>query len=94
MFLGSLVFLTMAISDLLSQQLQNKFIETRTVYEVRERPARMFTRAAFLVSEILIEIPWNMFGSSLVFFCWSLAAGFDLPRAGFSYLFYCVVFPF
>ena len=94
MFLGSPVFLTIVISVPLSQQLQNKFIETRTVYEVRERPARMFTRVAFLVSEVLIEIPWNILGSSLVFFCWSLTAGFDLSRAGFSYLFYCVVFPF
>ena len=46
---------------------QCKFIGSRTVYEVRERPARMFTWSAFLVSEILIEIPWNMLGSSLFF---------------------------
>ena len=54
----------------------------------------MFTWTAFLVSEILIEIPWNMLGSSLVFFCWYWTTGFESSRAGFSYLFYCVVFPF
>ena len=72
---------------------QCKFIESRTVYEVRERPARMFAWSAFLVSEILIEIPWNMLGSSLFFFCWYWTSGFDSSRAAFSYLFYCVVFP-
>jgi ATP-binding cassette subfamily G (WHITE) protein 2 (SNQ2) len=82
-----------AICVPLAQQLQNKFIESRTVYEVRERPARMFTWSAFLVSEILIEFPWNMLGSSLVFFCWYWASGFDSSRAAFSYLFYCIVYP-
>ena len=84
----------MAICVPLAQQLQSKFIESRTVYEVRERPARMFTWSAFLVSEVLIETPWNMLGSSLVFFCWYWTSGFDPSRAGFSYLFYCVVYPF
>ena len=72
---------------------QCKFIGSRTVYEVRERPARMFAWSTFLVSEILIEIPWNMLGSSLFFFCWYWTSGFDSSRAAFSYLFYCVVFP-
>jgi ATP-binding cassette subfamily G (WHITE) protein 2 (SNQ2) len=81
-----------AICVPLAQQLQNKFIESRTVYEVREHPARMFTWSAFLVSEILIEFPWNMLGSSIVFFCWYWTTGFDSSRAAFSYLFYCVVY--
>lgn len=74
-------------------QLQSKFLESRTVYEVQERPSRMFTWSAFLVSQILIEIPWHVIGMSLYFFCWYWTSGFDSSRAGFSYLFYCVVFP-
>lgn len=73
--------------------LQGKFIESRTVYEVRERPSRTYSLFAFLVSQILIELPWNMLASSLFFFCWYWASGFDSSRAGFSYLFFCVVFP-
>ena len=53
----------------------------------------MFTWSAFLVSEILIEIPWNMLGSSLVFVCWYWTSGFDSSRAAFSYLLSCVVYP-
>lgn len=78
---------------LLSQRVPNKFIESRTVYEVRERPARMFTWTAFLISEILIEIPRTMLGASLLFFCWYWTSGFDSSRLGFSFLFYCIVFP-
>ncbi|KAF8557465.1 pleiotropic drug resistance ABC transporter [Imleria badia] len=87
------VFIAAGICLPLAQQVQSKFIVSRAIYEVRERPARMYTWSAFLVSEILIEIPWNMLGSSLVFFCWYWTSGFDSSRAGFSYLCYCVVFP-
>lgn len=87
------LFIVVAISAPLAQQSQMKFITTRTVYEVRERPARMFTWTAYLVSEILIEVPWNILGGSIVFLCWYWATGFDSSRAGFSYLFYGVVFP-
>ena len=87
------VFLVVVMCVPLAQQVQGKFLNSRTVYEVRERPARMYTWSAFLVSEILVEIPWNMVASSLTFFCWYWASSFGSSRAGFSYLFYCVVFP-
>ncbi|KAI9569372.1 hypothetical protein HD554DRAFT_2093381 [Boletus coccyginus] len=87
------VFIVVALCVAIAQQSQSKFIESRSVYEVRERPARMFTWSAFLVSEMLNEIPWNMLGASLVFVCWYWTSGFDSSRAGFSYFFYCVVFP-
>ncbi|KAG9313738.1 hypothetical protein JVU11DRAFT_6092 [Chiua virens] len=75
------------------QQLQGKFMESQTVYEIRERPSRMFSWTAFLVSQILIEIPWNILGVSLFFFCWYWPSGFDTSHATFSYLILCVVFP-
>ncbi|KAF8557467.1 pleiotropic drug resistance ABC transporter [Imleria badia] len=87
------VFIVVAMCVPLAQQVLGKFLNSRTVYEVRERPARMFTWSAFLVSEMLIEIPWNMLASSLIFFCWYWTSGFGSSSAGFSYLFYCVVFP-
>lgn len=87
------VFIVVSLSGPLAQQVQSKFITSRTVYEVRERPARIFTWSAFLVSEILIEIPWNILGSSVIFLCWYWTSSFGSSRAGFAYLFYCVVFP-
>lgn len=76
-----------------AQHMLGKFIQSRTVYEIRESPSRMFTWSAFLVSQILIEIPWNTLASSLLFFCWYWTTGFSSSQAGFSYLFYPIVFP-
>lgn len=90
---GQSVFTILTICVPLTQQLQGKFIVNRTVYEVRERPARMYTWSAFLVSEILVEIPWNILATSMAFFCWYWTSGFDSSRVGFSYLLFCVVFP-
>jgi ATP-binding cassette subfamily G (WHITE) protein 2 (SNQ2) len=41
----------------------------------------------------LIEIPWNIFGSSLIFLCWYWAVGFPVNRTGYTYLVLGVVFP-
>jgi len=77
----------------LSQQLQSIYIDIRSIYEVRERPSRMYSWTALVTSQILVEIPWNIFGSSLFFFCWFWTVGFSTDRAGFTYLLYAVVFP-
>ena len=93
MLLEQSVLMASSLCVPIAFQLQGKFIESRTVYELRERPSRMFTWSAFLVSQFLIEIPWHIFGISLLFFCWYWTSGFDSSRAGFSYLFYCIAFP-
>ncbi|KAF9224734.1 pleiotropic drug resistance ABC transporter [Gyrodon lividus] len=87
------LFVGMVLGVPLAQQLQSVFINVRTVYEVRERPSRMYSWTALTTSQILIEIPWNILTSSLFFFCWYWTVGYETSRAGFSYLMYAVVFP-
>ena len=77
----------------LAQQLQTVFIDVRSVYEVRERPSRMYSWTALLASQILVEIPWNILGSSIFFCCWYWTAGFENSRAGYTYFAYAVIFP-
>ncbi|TCD65301.1 hypothetical protein EIP91_002826 [Steccherinum ochraceum] len=77
----------------LGNQLQVVFIEMRNVYEIRERPSHMYSWTALLTSQILIEIPWNIVGSTLFFLCWYWTVGFPSDRAGYTYLLYCVLFP-
>ena len=77
----------------LSNQLQVIFIKFRSVYEVRERPSRMYNWTALLTSQLVVEIPWNIFGASLFFFCWYWTVGFETDRAGYTYLMYCVTLP-
>ena len=75
----------MIISVPLSNQLQVPFIDMRNIYEVRERHSRMYSWTALVTSQILIELPWNIFGSSLYFLCWYWTVGFPSSRAGFTY---------
>ena len=76
------------ISVPLAQQLQIPFIAMRDLYEVRERPSRMYSWTALISSQILAEVPWNIVGSTLFFLCWYWTVGFssEATRAGYVYL--------
>ncbi|OJT05939.1 Brefeldin A resistance protein [Trametes pubescens] len=87
------IFMSTIISVPLSNQLQVAFIEMRNVFEVRERHSRMYSWSALVTSQILIEIPWNILGSSLYFLCWYWTVGFPTDRAGFTYFMMGVWFP-
>lgn len=73
--------------------LQVPFVATRTIYEVRERPSRMYSWTALITAQILAELPWNILGSSLYFLVWYWTSRFPSDRAGYSYLSVGVVFP-
>ena len=77
----------------LAQQLQVPFIDMRSLYEVRERPSRMYSWTALVASQILVEVPWNILGSSLFYLCWYWTVGYDSDRAGYTYLMIGVLFP-
>lgn len=77
----------------LANQLQVAFIDVRTVYEIRERYSRMYHWTALVTSQLLIELPWNILGSSLYFLCWYWTVGLPNDRAGYTYLLYSVLFP-
>lgn len=77
----------------LSNQLQIPFLNMRSIYQIRERPSRMYSWTAMVTSLFLTELPWNILGSSLFFLCWYWAVGFANDRAGFTYLFLGVAFP-
>lgn len=77
----------------LSNQLQIPFLDMRSIYEIRERPSRMYSWTSMLTSLIITEIPWNILGSSLFFLCWYWTIGFENSRAGYTYFMFGVVFP-
>ncbi|TDL30143.1 hypothetical protein BD410DRAFT_780681 [Rickenella mellea] len=87
------IFMATILVVPLSGQLQAVFIDFRNVYEIRERPSRMYSWTALITSQILVELPWNMLGAVLFFFCWYWTVGFDSHRAGYTFLAYCVVLP-
>ena len=81
------------ISVPLANLLQGPFIAARTIYEIRERPSRMYSWTALVTSQLLIELPWNILASNFLFFCSYWTIGFDTSRAGYTYLMISIIFP-
>ena len=77
----------------LANQLQVVFLNICKVYEIREGPSRTHSWPALVMSHIPVEIPWNILGSTLFFFCWYWAIGFPTDRSGNTYLALGVLFP-
>ena len=77
----------------LANQLQVLYISRRTIYEIRERPSRIYNWTAFLTAHLLVEIPWNIIGSLFLFLCWYWTVGYPTDRAGYTYLMLGIVYP-
>ena len=77
----------------LSQQLQVIFSEFRNVYEIRERPSRMYSWTALLTSQLIVELSWNILGSTIFLLCWYWTVGFESSRGGYMYLAFGICFP-
>lgn len=58
----------MILCAALANQIQVPFIATRNIYEVRERPSRMYSWTALLAAQLLSELPWNILGTILLIF--------------------------
>lgn len=56
------------VGQLVDQQMPNFFTQ-RSLYEVRERPAKPYSWKVFMLSQIMSEIPWSTIGSV---FMWAL----------------------
>ena len=81
------------VSIPVSNQLQVLFLETRRVYEVRERPSQMYSWTALVTAQFCTELPWNVLSSVLLFLTWYWTVGFASSRAAYSVLMMGFVFP-
>lgn len=87
------IFVTLILSVPGAQQLQIPFIASRTIYEIRERPSKMYSWSAWVTAQLLVELPWNIFGGVLLFFCWYWTVGYPTERAGYTFLAMSVLMP-
>ncbi|ODV71141.1 pleiotropic drug resistance protein PDR [Cyberlindnera jadinii NRRL Y-1542] len=93
-----LMFIT--IFNPLLQQMLPTYVAARDLYEMRERPSKTFSWKAFMLSEIVSEIPWNALIGTIAFFCWYYPAGFyhnshstsEVNQRGAYAWFFCVMF--
>ena len=87
------IFMATILSVPLSNQTQVPFINIRNIYEIRERPSRMYSWTALVTAQIMVEIPLNIVTSAMIFFTWFWTVGFDSNRAGFMFLTLVIGFP-
>lgn len=64
---------TLALSFIL--QLFPNILAHRALFESRERSAKTYSWPAFIVSNILVDIPWNTLMAIIVFLCWYYPMG-------------------
>ncbi|PVH68360.1 putative multidrug resistance ABC transporter [Cadophora sp. DSE1049] len=69
------IFMIMSIFGQLVEQTMPAFVVQRALYESRERPAKAYSWKAFIMSSILVEIPWAIITSVLVYVAWYYPVG-------------------
>jgi ABC-type multidrug transport system ATPase subunit len=72
------VFMLTTIFQSLVQQIQPLFVTQRSLYESRERPSKAYSWIAFMIANIVVEVPYGMFAGILTF------ASFYYPVVGAS----------
>lgn len=69
------IFMLMTIFGQLVQQIMPLFVVQRSLYEVRERPSKTYSWQAFMVSNIIVELPWSALCAFLLFVTWYYPIG-------------------
>ncbi|KAF2123015.1 ABC-2 type transporter [Lophiotrema nucula] len=63
------VFMLTTIFTTIVQQIQPLFITQRSLYEVRERPSKAYSWKAFMIANIVVEIPYQVMTGILIWAC-------------------------
>lgn len=69
-------FMLITIFQTVVQQVHPYFVTQRSLYEVREKPSKAYSWQAFLIANVIVEIPWHISMGILTYAC------FYYPIAG------------
>ena len=69
------IFNILTVFGQLCQQTMPHFVVQRSLYEVRERPSKVYGWKVFMLSQIIVELPWNTLMAALMFVCWYYPVG-------------------
>ncbi|KAM0540650.1 hypothetical protein ACHAPJ_013551 [Fusarium lateritium] len=61
------VFMIITVFSTLVQQIQPHFLTQRDLYEVRERPSKAYSWKAFMIANVIIEIPYQILTGIFMF---------------------------
>ncbi|CAK7202027.1 Multidrug resistance protein [Sporothrix eucalyptigena] len=75
------IFNLLTVFGQLVQQTMPHFVIQRSLYEVRERPSKVYSWRVFMLSQIIVELPWNTLMSVLMFVCWYYPIGLNANAA-------------
>lgn len=94
------VFMIFIIFSQLVQQILPTFVTARSVYEAKERPAKTYHWSAFMLSNIVAEIPWALLLGTVMFFAYYYPVGMyrnavpndQVALRGAVFWLYCIIF--
>ena len=69
------IFMLMTIFGNIVQQTMPHFVTQRALYEVRERPSKTYGWKVFMLSNIVVELPWNSLMAVIIYFCFYYPIG-------------------
>lgn len=69
------IFNLITIFGQIVQQTIPQFVIQRSLYEARERPSKIYSWKVFMLSQVLVELPWNSLMAFFMYFCWYYPVG-------------------
>jgi ATP-binding cassette subfamily G (WHITE) protein 2 (SNQ2) len=79
------IFMTLTISPPLIQQLQPRFIFQRDLFTSRESNSKIYHWSAFVISSIVVEIPYRIVAGTLYFVAWYWPTEFPIHAFNSGY---------
>lgn len=87
------VFMLCTIFTSLVQQLMPLFVTQRSLYEVRERPSKAYSWKAFLIANVIVEVPYMIITGILIYACYFYAVvGIPSSVSQVTVLLLCIQF--
>lgn len=69
------IFMIFLLFGNLIQQIMPNFVVQRSLYEARERPSKTYSWKAFMLSNLIVEVPWQALMAVGVFFTYYYPVG-------------------
>lgn len=71
------IFMLLVIFAFLAYQTMPNFILQRDLYEARECPSKIYSWLAFMLANIIVEIPWNSLVAVIIYLPFYYLIGMD-----------------
>jgi ATP-binding cassette subfamily G (WHITE) protein 2 (PDR) len=69
------IFNLLTVFGQLVQQTMPHFVVQRDLYEARERPSKVYSWKIFMLSQVIVELPWNSLMAVFMFASWYFPVG-------------------